>query len=288
MRILRGVAIACLLILMLPEPALAQFGTKATSRTVRYVHTLSTHVERMSAELMFIALGIDTELHRLRLRDARNGFAAVLNSLRQGDATMDVPLLDDLEVTRAVAEVGDLWPEMEDIVLRGISERRLTDQDVGALADLNPPLAKAALEAFTAFDSVFTNGNMPSILVVATLHCEAQALLIQRLIKDYLMIAYGQDEAFSRALLAESYERFDRVLAGLIHGNADLQLLPAPTPAIVERLAQAEERWAEIRPLFVTAERGGRVSRDLVDKVGRIGEAVYRDMVAVAELYSQF
>ena len=288
MRSLRGAAIACLLILMVPDPALAQFGTKATSRTVRYVQTLSTNVERMSAELMFIALGIDTESHVLRLRDARNGFTAVLNSLRQGDVTMDVPLMDEPEVIRAVADVGALWPDLEDIVLRGISERSLTDQDVGAIADLNPPLAKIALETSSAFESAFSNGNMPSILVVATLHCEAQALLIQRLIKDYLMIAYGQDESFSRALLAESYERFDRVLAGLISGNSDLQLLPAPTPAIAERLAQAEQRWTQLRSILVAAEQGERVSRDLVDEVGRIGDAVYRDMVAVADLYSQF
>lgn len=288
MRTLRGAAIAGLLILMVSEPALAQFGTKATSRTVRYVHTLSTNVERMSAELMFIALGIDTDSHLLRLRDARNGFTAVLTSLRQGDTVMDVPLLDEPDVAEAIAEVGALWPELDDIILRGMSERRLTDQDVGAIADVNPPLTKAALETFSAFESVFSNGNMPSILVVATLHCEAQALLIQRMIKDYLMIAYGQDEAFSRALLAESYERFDRVLAGLIVGNSDLQLLPAPTPAIAERLAQAEERWAELRPLLVTAQQGGRVSRDLADQVGRIGDAVYRDMVAAADLYSRF
>ena len=267
-------------------PASAQFGTRATSETVRHIDTLATHAERMSAELMFIAMGIDVDARLLQLRDARNGFVAVLNGLRYGDTMMEVPLLDEPEVADAVSRVNALWPDFDDSVYLGTTARALSAEDVQALADLTPPLALAAEQASDAFGSVFAGGNIPSILVGTTLQCEAQAMLVQRMLKEYLLIAYGQDVDLNGEMLQRSLERFDRVLVGLAAGDPELRLLPAPSPEIAGHVAQAQRKWDEMRPFLAMASQNGRASREQVLRIARVGDGLYRDMVAIAEMYA--
>ncbi len=272
---------------LVAAPATGQFSTQATSQTVRHIDTLPTHAERMSAELMLIAMGIDTESRLLQLRDARNGFVAVLNGLRYGDTMMEVPLLDEPEVADAVRRVNDLWPDFDDIVYRGQTGRSLSEEDVRALSQLTPTLVEAAERASDAFGSVFAGGNIPSILVGTTLQSQEQALLVQRMLRDYLMIAYGQDVDLHGEMLQDSYQRFDKVLAGLLAGDPDLRLLPAPTPEIAQRLAETERQWEVLRPFLAMASQNGRTSPEHVQRVARAGDALYRECVAVAELYAE-
>ena len=272
---------------MIVAPAAAQFSTQATSQTVRHIDTLPTHAERMSAELMLIALGIDTETRLIQLRDARNGFVAVLNGLRYGDTMMEVPLLDEPEVADAVRRVNDLWPDFDDIVYRGQTGRSLSGEDVRALSELTPTLVAAAEQASDAFESVFAGGNIPSILVGATLQSQGQAQRVQRMLRDYLMIAYGQDVDLHGEMLQDSYQQFDRVLAGLLAGDPDLRLLPAPTPEIARRLAEAERQWQVLRPFLAMASQNGRASPEQAQRVARAGDALYRECVAIAELYAE-
>ncbi len=267
-------------------PASSQFSTQATSQTVRHIDTLPTHAERMSAALMFIAMDIDTDAQLLQLRDARNGFVAVLNGLRYGDTMMEVPLLDEPEVADAVSRVNALWPDFDDLVYLGTTARTLSAEEVRTLAALTPPLTLAAEQASDAFGSVFAGGNIPSILVGTTLQCEAQAMLVQRMLKEYLLIAYGQDVDLNGEMLQQSLERFDRVLVGLAAGDPELRLLPAPSPEIAGHVAEAQRKWDEMRPFLATASQNGRASREQVLRVARVGDALYRDMVAIAEMYA--
>ena len=277
---------AAVIAMAAPAPVTAQFGTRATSQTLRHVHTLPTHTERMHAALMLIAMGVDADSQVPRLRDARADFVAVLNGLRYGDTMMEVPLLDEPEVTRAVEEVRTLWPGFDDIVYRGTKDGALTAADVRALSDLARPLSEAAREASQAFGSVFAGGNIPSILVGTTLHCEAQASLVQSMLGDYLMIAYGHDVERHGARLEAGYARYDRVAAGLVAGDPELRLLPAATPEIAARLAAADRRWQALRPFLATARQSGRASREQAALVAETGEALYRELVAIAELYA--
>lgn len=282
----RYLALFAVAVAAMPAPASGQFSTQATSQTVRHIDTLPTQAERMSAELMLIALGIDTDARLMQLRDARNGFVAVLNGLRYGDTMMEVPLLDEPEVTDAVSRVDALWLPFEDIVFRGMNDRTLSEDDVRALSELTPGLTEAAERASDAFGSVFAGGNIPSILVVTTLQCEAQALLVQRMLKEYLMIAYEHNVEMHSQMLERSYLQFDQVLAGLAGGEADLRLLPAPTPEIAQRLTAVERQWQLIRPFLAMARENGRVSPEQALRMAQAGDLIYRDMIAIAELYA--
>ena len=270
----------------MPAPASGQFSTQETSQTVRHIDTLPSQAERMSSELMLIALGIDTDARLMQLRDARNGFVAVLNGLRYGDTMMEVPLLDEPEVTDAVSRVDALWLPFEDIVFRGMDNRMLSEEDVRALSELTPGLTEAAERASDAFGSVFAGGNIPSILVLTTLQCEAQALLVQRMLKEYLMIAYEHNVEMHSQMLERSYQRFDQVLAGLAGGETELRILPAPTPEIAQRLTTVEQQWQLVRPFLAMARENGRVSPDQALRVAQAGDLLYRDMIAIAELYA--
>lgn len=283
----RHLALLAIAMAAIPPPATAQFSTQATSQTVRHIDTLPTQAERMSAELMLITLGIDTDARLMQLRDARNGFVAVLNGLRYGDTMMEVPLLDEPEVTDAVSRVDALWPDFDDIVFRGMSDRTLSEEDVRALSELTPGLTEAAEKASDAFGAVFAGGNIPSILVVTTLQCEAQALLVQRMLREYLMIAYGHNIEMNGQMLEQGYQQFDQVLAGLAGGDAALRILPAPTPEIAERLAMVERQWQLVRPFLAMAGENGRVSPDQAQRVAQGGDALYREMIAIAELYAE-
>ena len=100
------------------------------------------------------------------------------------------------------------------------------------------------------------------------------------------MIAYGYEVEKNRRHLQETVQQFDRTLRGLIDGNIELLLLPAPTPEIRGQLRKVERLWDEFQPLMLTAFETDKIGTELITQVAQENMSLLREMNAVVDMYA--
>ena len=110
------------------------------------------------------------------------------------------------------------------------------------------------------------NDAMPTIFAEGIEYTEHQATLIQRMSKEYLLIAAGFHEEEMRAELRESIEAFEKHMKGLIEGDMTLQLLPAPTPEIEKTLKKVAKMWKDFKPVLEPVAKGGSPTAEGIEK----------------------
>ena len=215
------------------------FGTApAVAETKDYNHIVNLAgmqrmlTQKMSKESLLVALGIDRENNLQKLAESRTLFDRMLKGLRHGDALLGLPETTEPEVLDRLSKVEELWPLLHSAIRTSLTRGKVSAHQVETIAELNLPLLSAMEETVSAYARAAQKGALVSVLTVAINLSGRQRMLTQKMSKEVFLIAYGLDERASRRNLADSIALFDQTLHGLIYGNNDLGLLPAPTAEI--------------------------------------------------------
>jgi hypothetical protein len=140
-------------------------------------------------------------------------------------------------------------------------------------------------ETVSAYGRVARKGALVSVLTVALNLSGRQRMLTQKMSKEVFLIAYGFDERANRRNLADSIALFDQTLQGLIYGNNDLGLLPAPTAEIKRQLRKVQGLWDAFRPLLELVAKGGIPGTDTVAQVARQNLPLLEEMNKAVVMY---
>ena len=262
--------LACLALMLVASAAEARSNM---NRSINLAARQWQLVEQMTNGTMLAALGIDSELNIRNVLQAHALFGDTLTGLRHGNSELGLIAAEHPEVVDQIQQVEDIWPRYGQAVLTVIEEIErsagVREDQVRNLADRHRRMIAAVEQKIATFERYSHGGGTHSILTTTLNGSAYLRSQTQLIVGELLAIAYHDREEENRRLLAEATRDFDRTLIGLIHGDAEMRLLPAANDEIRAELAKVERLWTEIKPILNSVANGGSVDQRSITTVSR-------------------
>ena len=205
---------------------------------------------RMVAEAVLVALDFERESNIARLTRSRDQFDQTMRRFRDADSEIGARVNSDPEISERVYRAAELWQSLNQSIGDHVAAEAVTPEQVGQIVDLGESLH----DVFRGLDErleLTAGAGAHSMLKNAVEAAVRLETLSQQMTKEFLLIAYGHQPARNRTALRLSAEQFHTDLLGLMQGDIDKRLLPAPTPEIEAQLQRVERLWQEeYRPMM--------------------------------------
>ena len=277
---------ACLAVLLATLPADARSGA---NRSINLAGQQRMLIEQMTNGTMLAVLGIDTQDNIRAIRSARSQFRRTLRGLRDGDDGLGLSPTAIPEVLTEIAEIEEHWPRydqpLQTVVTSVMTAAQIDHSHIRELSEIQALIIAAVDRTVGAFEHYAHGGDGHSILSTTINGAGRLRTLAHQVMGEVLAIAYQFDVTTNRDLLARSVDEFDRTLNGLIHGDGELQLLPAATREISSELAQAQGQWLQLKPLLDSIGSGAEVDERTISQVARSITRMIRPVDAVSTMY---
>lgn len=264
-----GIAVSVLSSVAFLDSAPAQ-QEMSRHRMISLVESQNMLAQKMSKELVLVALDIDKNRNLRDLESSRAMFERTLKALRDGDSELGSPGSRNPDFLEGLGRVGELWLLYEATIRKSTKSRATTADQVGTIADLTGPMSDAVEQAVEILHEEARRKQLISMLDTTIELLSHQASLTQQMSKEFLLIAYGHEADKNRKALKDSMALFDQTLDGLLNGNPEQQLLPAPNAEITAQLRMVARMWDEFRPLLSVGTRGSGIDRDSITKVAEL------------------
>jgi hypothetical protein len=237
-------------------------------QVIDVVESQSMLSEKMSKELLLVALEVDPEANRDNLQLTRSMFHRRLTALRHGDIELALPGTQDPTFLKDLDRVEELWPSMDSAITQSLESEKVSTESVVAIDKLGRALLSAVDKTASDYQDLSKDTRTVfSIQEISLAKAARQRMLTQKMTKEYLMIAFGHDVEANSAALAETVRDFDRTLEGLISGDPERLITPAPTQQLRDQLKEVKRLWKEFKGLILTAANGVKPTRESIAEV---------------------
>ncbi len=247
--------------------------------------------QKMSKEIMLVALGIDTEDNLASLAKTSSLFDKTLKGLRNGDAELGLPPTRAKRILRQLDKVDAIWAEFYPVVQSILKNRRVTKEQVAAVAKNNLPLLKEMNKAVGLYEKDAKKGGLKSAPGLAsTLNLAGkQRMLTQKMSKEFLLVAYGHDVDDNKLSLLETYSLFERTLKGLRDGDPTLGLPGTQQPHILAQLDVVEELWGKFKPIvaYGADPKTTSIPKEKIEVLARTNLPLLKEMNKAVGLYAK-
>ncbi len=277
-------ALLALAIASFADPAAAASDLKRASH---FAEQLSVQTQRMSTASLLVVLGIDKAQNLGTLSKSREAFGRVFKALRDGDSAMGLSPRTEPNVLKLLAEVEALWPQFDAVVRSGLDAGDFSTEQVATIGNLNEPLFEATHEMAAALHQHANEKQLRSMLEVAAERAEDQTWRLQKMSKQFLLIAAGHNVERNRKDLSDTSAEFSRSLAGLIEGDPESKLLPAPNPEIRAQLRRVERLWDEFLPLVKSPAEGDKPAPEDIQRLAQLMSPLDKELQAAAEMFEE-
>ena len=205
--------------------------------------------QKMSKEALFVALGVNTDKNLQSLQGTVSLFDKTLKGLRDGDASLGLPATQSGRIVRQLDKVGELWTAYQGTMNEIISAKSVSDANVEVIATQSVPLLKAMNKAVGLYEKDAQLAGLqtdPSLATTINLSGK-QRMLSQKMTKELLLHIYQSGSGDAKMALLETSSLFERTLAGLLDGDANLDLPGTAQPAIRDQLQVVNGIWGEFK-----------------------------------------
>lgn len=214
--------------------------------------------QKMTKEALLIALDIDAQINLKNLKSSYDLFDKTLKGLRDGDSELGLSETVQPNILNGLNQVDVLWFEFSKTIQEIVQRKTVSSTDIEMMADKNLPLLWAMNDVVKLYEIDAAKTIFNPKLAIAINLSGRQRMLIQKMTKEYLLIHKGYDPEENKKNLKNSMALFDLTLDGLIHGNQDMQLVPAPSGEIEDQLKIVERLWREMRKQLMSDEPATR------------------------------
>ncbi len=241
--------------------------------------------QRMVAEIVLMALGAEQPGDAEHLSRSRERFDQTLRRFRDGSSELGARIVGQPEIAEQVLKTEEAWWALDEAIAACIAAEEAADCDVATVAQYSEALQTAV---DTLADDLRNSDHQESYSMLtnavhAAVHAQA---LSQQMTKEFLLIAYGHQSGRYRSSIRSTSQDFEQRLLGLLEGDFDQLLLPAPTPEIHSQLEGALRLWREeCRPLIERAVQGEDPDRATVIRMSRVSRHLAREIASAARLY---
>ncbi|MEM0909661.1 MAG: type IV pili methyl-accepting chemotaxis transducer N-terminal domain-containing protein [Pseudomonadota bacterium] len=244
--------------------------------------------QKMSKEVMLVALDIDKEKNLKNLQATSSLFDKTLKGLRNGDADLKLPATTSPKIIRQLDRVEKLWTDFYPIVQNVIDTGSATADDVSAIAGSNLKLLKQMNKAVGAYEKeAAATGLSAAPGLATTLNLSGkQRMLTQKMSKEFLLVAYNHEKSENKLNLLETFTLFERTLQGLKVGDDTLGLPPTKDTAILNQLDKVSSLWDKAKPSFVSATaKTEAISTDDKNTIAALNLPLLKEMNAAVQMY---
>ena len=231
------------------------------------------------------ALSVDKKRNIDTLAKERDAFVRVLKGLRHGDEKLGLRAAEHPEILEKLARLEKEWSIFGPAVQSIIDTGRITPQNVAIVAECIEPLAEATEQLIDVYEYYATGGRTFSVLTGMVSRAEAQHALLQEMTAGYLLVAYGHKAETYRARIWAYQAQFDRILRGLIDGDRQLNLLPAPDQPLRAQFEAARQSWTRLYAITKTIPQGGAIDRDCLLDITRQSRQLAATLGKAIDLY---
>lgn len=267
------------------DPARAQHFKYDTAIDALEAQCMVTH--RMVAEAMLVALEFEADNNVARLSRSREQFDMTLRRFRDGNGEIGARVSANPEIVEQVDLAEDLWQSLDAAIGNHVTAAPTTAEHIETIAELGQSLHEALGDLAEGMRHSAGAGahGMLSNAIEAAVRAET---LSQQMTKEFLFVAYGYQADRHRFALRGSAEQFNLVLQGLIQGDIDQRLLPAPTQEIRTQLLTVERIWREqYRPLIDLAIDFKEIDEDTLARVAQANLLLFREIETAAGMYRE-
>ncbi len=288
-----GVLLFSLLLLCAAPMALAADGP--TSAEYGVVLNLSGKQrmlsQKMSKEIMLVALGIDTEKNLANLAKTSELFDKTLKGLRNGSAELGLPPTHANRILRQLDKIDAIWAKFYPVVQTILKNKAVTKEQVAAIAKNNLPLLKEMNKAVGLYEKDAKKGGLKSAPgLAATLNLSGkQRMLTQKMSKEFLLVAYGHDVDDNKLSLLETYSLFERTLKGLRDGDTTLGLPGTKQPHILAQLDVVEGLWGKFKPIVAYGAdyKTTSIPKDKIEVLANTNLPLLKEMNKAVGMYAK-
>lgn len=248
-------------------------------------------VEKMTNGTMLAVLGIDTEENVSEVQAARDLFMHTLRGLRNGDAELGLAPTTSPEVLSEITRIEAFWPRYDETLQSILASLRTSsavdNSSIRDLAIIHSLIIGAVDRTIDAFEAHSHGGDTHSILSTTLNGSGNLRTQSQLMLGEILAIAYHDHEAENRQKLSQATQAFEQTLTGLINGDSELRLLPAPNADIGGELMKIEQLWVQVRPILEGISSGEDVDERSIATVSHVTRRMIEPLNTAVDLYEQ-
>lgn len=223
--------------------------------------------QKMTKEALLVTLGIDKAKNLEGLRNSSAEFQELLSGLRNGDQRLKLKQMSNIEVLGKLDQIDELW-QMFSVELQAVLDAgQVSNRQMETIARLEPLLGEAIKAMVKTYRAHNRKIEVGSLHLITKRVAGGQPLLAHKMFKEFLLIAFGYEVPVNKMNLTETYSRFDRTLQALIHGDSEMNLIPAPNPSVEAQLNRAQQLWSEFRPVIKSVVKSGTVDPEQLTQV---------------------
>ncbi len=261
-----GVAalVAVLMLTALPTAAAAQDTRSFTMAGRQWLL-----METMTNSALLAALGVDASPRLSAVHWSRDRFDRTQRELRHGAQLLGTRPATRPEIIETLDRVDIHWQHYETIFTEIAATGTATEFQIDALTATHASAIEALGTMVDTYEHFVHGGRNHSILSATMDGVGQLRARTQLVLRGLLMVAHLEDDDQASQDLAQATAEFDRTLNGLINGDADLRLLPAPTQDIRDELLKVDSMWRGALPILQSAAAGSAVSPDEIAEVAQ-------------------
>ncbi len=247
--------------------------------------------QKMSKEMMLVALGVDQEANLDNLDKTSTLFDKTLKGLRNGSDELRLPPTSSGRILRQLDKIDAIWADFHPVVQQVLANKAVTKEQVAVVAEKNLPLLKEMNKAVGLYEKDAKKGGLKaSPGLAATLNLSGkQRMLTQKMSKEFLLAAYGHNREDNKLALLETYSLFERTLKGLLDGDETLGLPGTKPQHIRDQLAVVDGLWQKFKPIveYGAAHDTGDIPMDKIKVLADSNLPLLKEMNKAVGMYEK-
>ncbi len=247
--------------------------------------------QKMTKEIMLIALGMDAEKNLNNLKATSSLFDKTLKGLRDGDAELRLPPTVSNRIRRQLNKIEGIWIDFHAVVKSIIAAGSVNKEQVQIVAANNLPLLKQMNKCVKLYEKDASQAGLkadPGLAVTINLSGK-QRMLTQKMSKEFLMVAYGHEIDNNKLNLLETYSLFERTLKGLMDGDPTLDLPGTKNQVIRKQLSVVDGLWKSFKPVVANGAEPGTTSigKDQIRQLAAENLPLLKEMNRAVGMYEK-
>lgn len=243
--------------------------------------------QKMTKEALLATAGINAEENRKNLKETMGIFEKTLRGLRDGDASLNLPLCENEDIAARLDKVNLLYDEMSGLLTKVVEGGVLSPYELPSIAKLNAPILNTMDTAVKMFEQEAGKAlsKDPTLALVINL-AGKQRMLTQKMSKESLLKYLKVDDIVNGKLLRDTGALFDKTLKGLKDGDSELGLPKTEDANIRSQLDLISSFWSVAYPLIQKiSDLSAFVSKEEVATVTELLSTILKESDKAVKMY---
>lgn len=268
----------------LAAPTAAQYGTVINLSGKQRMLS-----QKMSKEVMLVALDVEAKKNLANLKKTAALFDRTLKGLRDGDKGLRLPNTTEPKILKQLDRTEKQWVGFKKTIDQILAEGKTSKELTLEVAKKNLPLLSNMNRCVKLYEKDAKKSGLKANPDLArTLNLSGiQRMRIQKMSKEFFLIAYGENIEANRFDLRSTIKLFDRTLKGLRDGDEQLGLPGTKEEHIRGQLAIVKDLWSDFQPQVEKAITQDKVDEEAIKVIARLNLPLLKEMNKAVGMYEK-